>query len=346
MFSQLSAAVVSIVLAAPIFAEDAIRWKLGNPVTGGDPFTQVLRRYSEAVSVASGGEMEFEIVEITAAGFKSVDSLRVLRQDVVEAMFVFPQYITRDEPLLGAMMPQGGLLAVEDNLKIIDIQEEIAGEILERWAVVPVTRLIDPRSSRMGIVSLEPIHGLRDLRRMKLRHFNKEGIRAFNRIGISTQYIPSHELFMALRMGVVDAAVYSPSYIRSQGLHEVGCCYKEIGIYTLATPSLLVARTEDWDELPDHLKAIMRETGRNLFEQDLEAAMSGAEVKRIEAWLAEHGMVILPPLSEEDRRQVRRALLESWREKCEQLGPQAVRNRQRILDALHDGSTKVTRDAL
>lgn len=329
-----AAALLLITVTTPVSADTAITWRLGNPVTESDPFTDVLRTYADTVASESNGRMQFELIEINTIGFKSADSLRVLRQNVVEAMFVFPQYVSRDEPLLGAMMPQGGLPDIEDNLKIIDIQEEIAGEVLSRWDFVPVTRLIDARSSRIGIVSTDPIHTLSDLRTRKLRHFNKEGIRAFNRLGVSTQYIPSHELFLALRMGIVDAAVYTPSYIRSQGLYDVACCYTEIGYYTLASPAMVVVRKEDWQSLADDLKRVMKQAGQRLYLRTLHAAMSGIEVERVEQWLARQGMRILPPLPEDDRRKIQRALLQSWAEKCEELGPEAMRNRQRILDAL------------
>lgn len=337
---------LSVIVAALIFvlwgsnaqAAEVIRWRLGNPVAEGDSFTGVLRKFADDVSAESGGRIRFKIVQIDTIGFKSADSLRVLRQGVVEAMFVFPQYVTRDEPLLGAMMPQGGLLDITDNAKIIDIQEKIAAEILtEKWNLAPVTRLVDRKSSRIGIVSKVAVNSLDELRKYKLRQFNKEGISAYNRLGVSTQLVPSHELYLAMRMGIVDAAIYSLSYTKSQGLYDVACCFSEIGYYTLAAPSLIVARVEDWNSLTVDIQNIMKDVGRRIFAENMREAISGVEEAQVATELVGKGMHVLPPFSYQDRKAVQEALLAAWAEKCEKLGPVAVRNRKRILEALNSG---------
>ena len=82
-----------------------LSWKLGSPVGPQDLGTKELQRYAERVGEASGGRIEIEVIPIETLGFKNVDSLRVLKQKVVDAVFLQSFYVTRDEPLMGVFMP-------------------------------------------------------------------------------------------------------------------------------------------------------------------------------------------------------------------------------------------------
>jgi hypothetical protein len=75
-------------------------------------------------------------------GFKNVDSLRMLKQGAIEAMAIVPYYVTRDEPLMGAFVPHGMLVDPEENLLVVDVQYDIARQILgsDKWGIDLVAR--------------------------------------------------------------------------------------------------------------------------------------------------------------------------------------------------------------
>jgi len=192
-----------------------LSWKLGSPVGPQDLGTKELQRYAERVGEASGGRIEIEVIPIETLGFKNVDSLRVLKQKVVDAVFLQSFYVTRDEPLMGVFMPHGILTDMQENLKVIDVQADIMDEVLkDNWGFTLITN--DPTGggqSRLLVVAKDPVNTLDQLRDIKFRHYSKAGLRAFATLDVSTQVIPSAELYLALQTGVVDAAAYGAPYV-------------------------------------------------------------------------------------------------------------------------------------
>lgn len=315
-----------------------VKWRLGSAVGPQDPSTVELQELARRVKERSGGRFEIEVVPIETIGFKNADSLRVLKQNVLDAMSLVPYYVPRDEPLLAAMMPHGALAAAEENLKIVDVQYEIAWEILRgsKWNLVPVARA--PFAALRDLVSVtkEPVNSLAQLRKIKYRHFTRDGQQAFNDLGISTQIVPSSELYLALKTGVVDGSIYGPTYIRSQSIFEVTCCYSYIGAFTMAFPFTLVATPQAWAKVPEDLRKILADTSNEMWKQAVDRWSRGEAEKSAYEWLVrEKGMKELPPFSLEDRKAIQAALLKVWRAQTEKIGPEAVKNYERIVQALN-----------
>jgi TRAP-type C4-dicarboxylate transport system substrate-binding protein len=332
-------AAFAVGLASQAWAAD-VTWRLGSSVGPQDPTTLALEELAKRVAEKSNGRFEIEVVPIETIGFKNVDTLRVLKQGVLDAMHVVPYYVPRDEPLLANMMPHGALLEPEDNLKIVDVQYEIGWEILsEKWGFVPVARAPFGALRDLVIVSKEPVNTLEGLRDIKFRHFTKDGLQAFNKLGVSTQVVPSSELYLALKTGVVDGSVYGPTYIKSQSIYEVTCCYSYLGAFTMAFPFTLTATQEGWNKVPADLQKIVADESNTMWNESVEQWREGAAEAEAEAFLIdEGGMKKLDPVPLEDRKKIQAALLSVWKENAEQIGPEAVENYNRIVAALNKGS--------
>ena len=134
------------------------------------------------------------VIPIETLGFKNVDSLRVLKQKVVDAVFLQSFYVTRDEPLMGVFMPHGILTDMQENLKVIDVQADIMDEVLkDNWGFTLITN--DPTGggqSRLLVVAKDPINTLDQLRDIKFRHYSKAGLRAFATLDVSTPVSYTH----------------------------------------------------------------------------------------------------------------------------------------------------------
>jgi len=314
-----------------------VSWKLGSPVGPQDLATKELQNYADRVAQVSNGRIEIEIVAIETLGFKNVDSLRVLKQNVVDAMFLQTFYVTRDEPLMGVFMPHGVLTDPQENLKVIDIQAQIVDEILkEKWGFTLITN--DPTGggqSRLVVVSKDPVTNLDELRKLKFRHYAKAGIRAYSELGVSTQVIPSAELYLALQTGVVDAAMYGAPYILSRSLNEVTCCASFIGALTL-TPRGIITSAEDWEKIPSDLQKIMVDVGNEKTAENMsiwgEEKIYNDAAEKLEGL----GFKFLEPFPLEDRKTIQKAILGVWAEDTAKIGPDAMKYYDRIVAALRE----------
>lgn len=330
-----AAACLAAALATQAFAAE-VKWKLGSTVGPADPGTQMLIEFAERVGEASNGEIEIEVVPLESIGFKPADSLRVLKQGVLDAMVLVPYYLDRDEPLLSVFMPHGGMLDPEDNLKILDVQHEIAQEIYDKWDVVTIGKTFQGELREQTLVSRVPVNSLEELRKIKLRHFTKLGIDTFNALGVSTQTMPSSELYLALKTGVVDASLYAPVYTKSQSIFEVACCSAMIGVFATATPTAVGASEAAWSKLSDEQRQIIQDVLAEMFDESVEVWREATPQKEaVEFLMQQEGFEILEPFSEEDRREIQKATLEEWRKFAESLGPDAIDAYERIVASLN-----------
>jgi TRAP-type C4-dicarboxylate transport system substrate-binding protein len=324
-------------VTAPAGAAE-IDWKLGSPVGPQDLATKYLNIYAQRVGERSGGRLAIEVIPIETLGFKNVDSLRVVKQNVVDSIYVQTFYVTRDEPLMGAFMPHGVLTDPKENLKVLDVQFDIVREILkDKWGMELITR--DPTGggqSRLLVVSKDPVSDLDTLRKLKFRHYSKAGIRAYSKLGVSAQVIPSSELYLALQTGVVDGAMYGAPYILSQSLNEVTCCASFVGALTLS-PRGIAADATKWANLPQDLRQIMLDVGEEMFDESMALWNEEKIYKAAEAKLTESGYKVLDAFPLEDRVEIQQAILDVWREDVEKIGPQALGYYERIVAALRAG---------
>ena len=334
MTGLIAAMAIAWTPVGPATAAD-VEWKLGSPVGPQDLGTKYLESYASRVEERTGGRMAIEVIPIETLGFKNTDSLRVVKQNVVDAVYLQTFYVTRDEPLMRVFMPHGVLADPHDNLKILDVQFEIAGEILkDKWNMQIVTR--DPTGggqSRLLVVSKDPVASLDELRQLKFRHYSKAGIRAYSELGVSTQVIPSSELYLALQTGVVDGAMYGAPYILSQSLDEVTCCASFVGALTLS-PRGISADATKWANLPADLRQDMVDVGEEMFNESMARWREEEIYNAAASELTDSGYKMLEPFPLEDRLEIQKAILKVWREDVEKISPQALEFYDRIVAAL------------
>jgi TRAP-type C4-dicarboxylate transport system substrate-binding protein len=313
-----------------------VEWKLGSSVGPQDDGTRMLQKLADRVLKTSGGRFELEVVPIETLGFKNVDSLRVLKQGVIQAMWLAPYYLTRDEPLMGVFAPHGMFVDPEDNLKVVDVQYDIGKEILaDKWGIVQVARAPFASLRDLIIMSKEPVNTIEGLKKLKVRQFTKEGLQAFNSLGISAQMVPSSELYLALQTGVVDAAVYGPTYGKSQSIYEVTCCFSYLSAFSMAYPFSVAVSNEVWNGLPADLQKILTDESEALWQESVEGWKNSTAEKDAYQWLTTEGkMKQLDPFPEADRNAIQNELIKVWKGTCEQLGDKAIGYCGRIEAAL------------
>ena len=339
-FKSVLAVLATLAMGVGVAQAAEVSWRLGSSVGPKDTTTLQLEELANRVDKKSNGRFKIEVIPIETIGFKNVDSLRVLKQGVVEAMNIIPYYVVRDEPLMGVFAPHGVLLDADQNLKIVDEQYRIGTEILasDKWGIVQVSRAPFGALRDLIIMSKAPVNTLEGLRKIKLRHFTKDGIQAFNALGVSTQNIPSSELYLALKTGVVDASIYSPVYGQSQSIYEVTCCMSYLAAFSMAYPFSIGVNKAVWAKVPPDLQKILVDESNAMWRESLETWKQGsAEAKAYEFLTTKGGMKMLEPVPLADQKLIQAELLKIWRQQSEKIGPTAVGYFERIHKALGDG---------
>jgi TRAP-type C4-dicarboxylate transport system substrate-binding protein len=305
-----------------------LKMRIGSPVGPTDVGTTRMQALAEDIRKRTGGRLELEVVAIETIGFKNVDSLRVLKQSVLEGMMLLPYYLGRDVPQLANFAPHGVMVEPADNLKIMEVQREIADGLYRKAGVVPAMPWFIGSSELRDIVIVSkfPVRSLDDLKGKKLRHFTPDGVRAFNALGIATQNVPSSELYLALKTGVVDAAVYGNTYIQSQSIYETTCCVTYLAPFSAAFPATLAFTPAAWERLDGPMRDAIKAAGEADMKRAVAEWQEGKGEKASQAFLESKGMKFQPPLPMEDRRRIQAELLKAWREQSEKLGPEALKN--------------------
>lgn len=110
--------------------------------------------------------------------------------------------------------------------------------------------------------SAKPVRTLADLEGLKVRIIGGFA-ELLDLKGASTTWIPAGELYMALKLGTVDAVGYSVDAIRGMGL-------KEVMNYLIMPPLAdhafghILINTDAWNALPEDLQKIVREAEEEL----------------------------------------------------------------------------------
>jgi len=326
----------SAMLALPFVAgAQTVKWKLGSQQGPKDVATTKMVELAKSVLEASNGRFNIEVVTIDTLGYKQADALRMLKQKAIDAVVISPYYMGRDEPLLSNLLPFNAIVEESDNWKVAKIQSEIAREIYEKkWDMVLAAPFFAGGVKEMILISKEPINTLTQLKGKKFRHWDKVAMDGMRKLGLSVQTIPSPDLYLAMKTGVVDASMYGRTYVLSQSLDEVTKFYSVVGPFVVAAPTSLVVRKDIWTALPDDLKKILQTEAAKLYEGERQAFIEGKEEKDLAARMKAKGMTEVAPFSTEDRRTIQKAVLEAWRENSEKAGAEAIKNHDRIVEAL------------
>lgn len=305
---------------------ETYEWQFGNPWPANHPATGALTQILDEIRARSDGRLDIQMVHLDTIGFKQADLLRVIDQGVTEMGLFVPFYVRRDAPMLANVVPTGGLIEPEDNLRISDIQRAYAEKILlENWGIVLPVRFFNRGGRELVLITTDETNSLEGLKGKKLRHFEALGLKAFEKLGVAAQTLPQSELYLALRTGVVDTAIHGLTNAVSQSMWEVACCYSDLTPFAgQGAPYGFIFKEETWNSLPDDLKQIVRDVTEEDWATAIEVWRSGEEDKAAKEKLAEEGMKELPPLSAEDRATLQKVVFEVWQEECTNLGPDAV----------------------
>ncbi|MEI2416260.1 TRAP transporter substrate-binding protein DctP [Orrella sp. JC864] len=291
------------------------------------------QQFVDEVNEKAAGKLKIQLFPGATLGVKDIDMLRVLpRGNVIQAAGLYPGYMTRDEPEYAVTLPPG---VVQDPARLDAIAptlRKIYDETYERWGIELLGFVAHPVRDT-HILCKEPINTLEGLKGKKVRVWEKSQADAFAKLGVAAQIVGQNDLYMAMRTGVVDCAVYPIHFSLTASLQEVAPNASYLFPYVLHPLNLIVSK-KAMDALPEDVQQIVREAARRVERESFESYVKGEVDARSEQEWTGKGGKVLDDFPEADQQRFAQAAAEVWESSAKAVGEKAQANRQAVLDAM------------
>ena len=314
-------------------AAHSAEWRFNNPLPEKRPETKEFMQFAEDVKKNSNGEISLKVFSGGSLGLKNTDALRFLPKGAVEMSMVWANYLGRDAPALGTVMVQGSVESEAELHRVLPVVKKIYEEEFAKWDVVATGYVALPMLEASIFCREEPVRTLAQLKTKKLRVWAKDQVENFSRLGVSAQIIPQEEMYVAMKTGVVDCAVYPALYAHTVSLQEVAK-YAAF-LYPMASgPYILGMATKKWNGLPEAHKKAIKDAGQAVWDRtnryDDDHAKELAARKKLEA----QGLKWLEDFPAADRMAYVQAVGVTWEKLANEAGGDAPAYRQRVLKAM------------
>lgn len=307
--------------------------RFNNPLPENRPETKQLEQFAAEVAANSNGDVTLKVYSGGSLGLKNTDVLRFLPSGAVDMSLIWANYLGRDAPALGTTFVQGTIGTVEELEAVLPVVKDIYTEALDEWGIKATGFIALPMLEASIFCREDPVRTLADLKGKKLRVWAKDQVDSFSRLGISAQIIPQEEMYVAMKTGVVDCAVYPALYAHTVSLQEVSK-YAAF-LYPMASgPYILGMSTKKWDALPADQQAAITKAADNLWDRTNTYADDHKSELAARDALVEKGVTWLEDFPSEDRKAYVASVSVAWGDLAEEAGDKAVAYRQRMLTAL------------
>ncbi|MFP7571826.1 TRAP transporter substrate-binding protein DctP [Marivita sp. S2033] len=320
-------------LGMAVSTATAEEWRFNNFLPETRPETAQMEQFVEDVNAATGDDFTLKIYSGGSLGLPNTDTLRFLPKGAVEMSLMWANYLGRDAPALSSVVVQGTIGSIEEFEKVIPTVREIYQEEFTDWGVSSIGYVAIPMLSVSVFCRNEPVRTLEELKSKKLRVWARDQVETFTNLGVAAQIIPQEDMYVAMKTGVVDCALYPALYAGTVSLQEVAKYASYL--YPMASgPYVIGVSTDLWESTDESLKTAITEAADDLwertnqYEKDLEREMEARKT------LAEGGVEWIEDFSDEDRALVVSSMTETWAKLADEAGGNAPAYRQRVLDAL------------
>jgi|TARA_B100000768_G_scaffold168641_1_gene173639 TRAP-type C4-dicarboxylate transport system substrate-binding protein len=311
----------------------AEEWRFNNFLPETRPESAELERFVVDVNQALAGDTTLKMYSGGSLGLPNTDTLRFLPKGAVEMSLMWANYLGRDAPALSSVVVQGTIGSIEEFEKAIPTVREIYEEEFEEWGVSSVGYVAIPMLSVSVFCRDELVRSIEALKSKKLRVWARDQVETFTGLGVAAQIIPQAEMYVALKSGVVDCALYPALYAHTVSLQEVAP-YASF-LYPMASgPYVIGVATDRWEKTEDNVKLAIANAAEDLwnrtnhYEDDFERELAARKS------LVEGGVTWGEDFSQEDRNLFVGSVTKIWKTLADEAGGNAPAYRQRVLDAL------------
>ena len=319
---------VSLTLAA-----HAAELRFNNPLPETRPETKELMRFAQDVAKYSAGEVTIKLYNGGALGIKDADVLQVLPRGAVDMSLIWANYVSRDAPALGTLLVQGVIGTVDELKRALPVVRQIQDNELKEWDITAVGYLAIPMLEASVFCRDAPVKTLEELKTKKLRVWAKEQVAAFRRLGVAAQIIGQADMYVALKTGVVDCAIYPALYAHTVNMHEVA----KYGAFLYPMPSApyaLGVATAKWNALPDVQRQAITKAADETWARTNEYTNDHRRELAAREALGQKGVKWLGDFPEADRQKFLEAMSLTWADLSKEAGGRAPANREAVLKAI------------
>ena len=329
-----TAALALFASGACLSATHAEEWRLNNFLPETRPESAQIEQFADDVNAAlAGQDFKLTVYSGGSLGLKNTDLLRVLPTGAVEMSLMWSNYLGRDAPALGSVFVQGAISTVDELKAVLPEVQKIYAEEYDEWGVSTVGYVAIPTLSVSVFCSDKPVNSLAELKNVKLRVWAREQVETFTRLGVAAQIVPQEELYVALKTGVVDCALYPALYAHTISLQEVTS--HASFLYPMASaPYTLGVATDRWAKTDETVKTAIETAATDLwnrtnqYDKDFELELEARKK------LTEAGVAWGDDFPDSDRELFLDAVSDTWQMLAEEAGGNAMEYRQRVLTAL------------
>lgn len=312
----------------------AEEWRLNNFLPETRPESAQIEQFADEVNAAlADRDFSLNVYSGGSLGLKNTDTLRFLPQGAVEMSLMWANYLGRDAPALSSVFVQGAISTADELKAVLPEVQAIYAEEFSDWGVSSVGYVAIPMLYVSVFCRDEPVSSLADLEGTKLRVWARDQVETFTKLGVSAQIIPQEELYVALKTGVVDCALYPALYAHTISLQEVASHASYI--YPMASgPYVIGVETERWEATDPEIRDAITVAATDLwdrtnqYDQDFEKELAAREE------LAAQGVTWGADFPEEDRAMFLEAVSGTWGMLADEAGGNAPAYRERVLTAL------------
>lgn len=327
------AVVAAIGMGALAAAVHAAELRFNNPLPESRPETKELTKFAEDVAKNSGGAVTIKMQNGGSLGIKDADVLQVLPKGAVDMSLIWANYVSRDAPALGTLVVQGSIGTVDELRRALPVVRQIYDDELKDWGITAAGYLAIPMLEASVFCRDQPVKTLADLKSKKLRVWAKEQVASFKRLGIAAQIVGQADMYVAMKTGVVDCAVYPALYAHTVNMHEVA----KFGAFLYPMPSAPYAlgiATNKWNALPEAQRKAITKAADDTWNRTNEYSADHQRELAAREELKKKGINWLGDFPESDRKLFLDAVSATWADLATDAGGKAPGYRDRVLKAM------------
>lgn len=284
-----------------IATAETYNWRLQSIFARGDFSADLLPSFCDEVKKKSNGRLN--ITPYYAGEVVAYDAVfKAVSQGIIDMGQGCGTFWKAEEPILalqfGPMLGfRGSLKQVEELVKRADLYNQWE----KAYARHNIYMLgINTYGPYPAIASNKPIRSVKDFKGLKVRAMMDVGT-LMKHFGAAPGYIPGAEIYMALKLGTFDAAVYSIDAIRGMKWHEV-MKYYILPYWTDWYFGDVIVNQDAWNKLPADLKKIMKEAMANYAKKNEEVMIKEKNILIKDAKKLGYEVITLPEAEFEQMR--------------------------------------------
>jgi TRAP-type transport system periplasmic protein len=317
--------------ASPAAAETA--WKMHIVWVPARPEAKDYKRFTDLVNERAAGKLHIELHPAGSLGVKDTDMLRILPSgNVIQIAGLYPGYMTRDVPEYTVTLPPGVIKEPERIVDVLPTLTKIYQETYDKWGIKLLGYVMHPVRDT-HILCKEPVNSLAQLKGKKLRVWEKFHVDTFAKLGVAAQVVGQNELYVAMRTGVVDCAVYPIGFATTVSLQEVAPYASYLFPYVLHPLNIIVSK-KALDALPGDVQKIVADAAQQVQKETIDSYLKGTYDKEALGEFTRKGGKLLEPFPDADQTLFTKTAREVWETTAKELGQKAIENRTAVLKAI------------